>query len=575
MSAESKKAHNFIQSLIEDAVAKGEHTGKVVTRFPPEPNGYLHVGHAKSICLNFGIAETFEGECNLRFDDTNPEKESLEYINAIKRDVEWLGFEWADEVRYASDYFDQLYAFAEELIEKGKAYVCALTADEMAEYRGSLKEPGKNSPYRDRPAEESLQLFRDMRDGKFQNGELVLRAKIDMASPNINMRDPILYRIRYADHHQTGDKWCIYPMYDFTHPISDALEGITHSLCTLEFEDHRPLYDWVLDNITIPCHPRQIEFARLNLNYTVTSKRKLKRLVDDNVVDGWDDPRMPTISGMRRRGFTPESIRTFCDMIGVNKAGGTVDVGMLEHAIREDLNARAPRAMCVMRPIKVTLTNYPEGHVMRPIKVTLTNYPEGQTETLTLPVHPQNPDMGEREVTWSQVLYIDREDFAQEPPRKWKRLAPDQAVRLRGGYVMTCKEVIRDDSGEIVELKCEYDPKTLGVNPEGYKPNGVIHWVSAADSVEVRINQYDRLFNHEAPDSDKEGDMMDHINPDSLVVLEGARVEKSLATPRTDLPYQFEREGYFFCDQELTESAGKPVFNRTVTLRDSWGKGGK
>jgi glutaminyl-tRNA synthetase len=559
MSAESKKAHNFIQSLIEDAIAKGEHTGKVVTRFPPEPNGYLHVGHAKSICLNFGIAETFNGECNLRFDDTNPEKESQEYIDAIKQDVEWLGYKWAGEVRYASDYFDQLYAFAEELIQKGKAYVCALNAEQMAEYRGSLKEPGKDSPYRDRPVEESLQLFRDMRDGKFQNGELVLRAKIDMASPNINLRDPILYRIRYADHHQTGNKWCIYPMYDFTHPISDALEGITHSLCTLEFEDHRPLYDWVLDNITIPCHPRQIEFARLNLNYTITSKRKLKRLVDENVVDGWNDPRMPTISGMRRRGYTPESIRNFCDMIGVNKAGGTVDVGMLEYAIREDLNDRAPRAMCVMRPLKVTLTNYPAD----------------QVETLTLPVHPQKPEMGEREVTWSQTLYIDREDFELEPPRKWKRLAPEQAVRLRGGYVMTCKEVVRDASGEVVELKCEYDPATLGVNPEGYKPNGVIHWVSASDSVESDINLYDRLFNHESPDSDKEGDFLDHLNPESLVVLKGARVEKSLAEPRTDLPYQFEREGYFFCDQELTAKAGKPVFNRTVTLRDSWGKGGK
>ncbi|ODM32089.1 glutamine--tRNA ligase [Marinobacter adhaerens] len=559
MSAESKKAHNFIQSLIEDAIASGEHTGKVVTRFPPEPNGYLHIGHAKSICLNFGIAETFSGDCNLRFDDTNPEKENQEYIDAIKQDVEWLGYEWAGDVRYASDYFDALYEFAEELITRDKAYVCALTADEMAEYRGSLKEPGRNSPYRDRPVEESLQMFRDMRDGKYQNGELVLRAKIDMASPNINMRDPILYRIRYAEHHQTGNKWCIYPMYDFTHPISDAMEGITHSLCTLEFEDHRPLYDWVLDNISGPCHPRQIEFARLNLNYTITSKRKLKRLVDEGVVDGWNDPRMPTISGMRRRGYTPESIRTFCDMIGVNKAGGTVDVGMLEHAIREDLNSRAPRAMCVMRPLKVTLTNYPAD----------------KSETLILPVHPQDPDMGEREVPWTQTLFIDREDFEMEPPRKWKRLAPDQAVRLRGGYVMTCREVVRDDNGEIVELKCEYDPNTLGVNPEGYKPNGVIHWVSATDSVEADINLYDRLFNHESPDSDKEGDLMDHLNPESLVVLKGARVEKSLAAPRTDLPYQFEREGYFFCDQAHTEAAGRPVFNRTVTLRDSWGKGGK
>ncbi|HEA52769.1 hypothetical protein LCGC14_1006460 [marine sediment metagenome] len=556
MSAESKKAHNFIQSLIEDAVTKGEHTQQVVTRFPPEPNGYLHVGHAKSICLNFGIAETFAGACNLRFDDTNPEKESQEYIDAIKKDVEWLGYTWAGNVRYASDYFDALYSFAEELIEKGKAYVCALSAEDMAEYRGSLKEPGRNSPYRDRSAEESLKLFRDMRDGKYQNGELVLRAKIDMASPNMNLRDPILYRIRYAEHHQTGNKWCIYPMYDFTHPISDAMEGITHSLCTLEFEDHRPLYDWVLDNITAPCQPRQIEFARLNLNYTITSKRKLKRLVDEHMVDGWDDPRMPTISGMRRRGYTPESVRTFCDMVGVNKAGGTVDMGMLEFAIREDLNTRAPRAMCVMRPLKVTITNYPAD----------------KTETLILPVHPQNPAMGQREVPWSQTLYIDREDFVEEVPRKWKRLAPDQAVRLRGGYVITCKEVVRDASGEIVELRCEYDPATLGVNPEGYKPNGVIHWVSESSSVGCDINLYDRLFNHESPDSDKEGDLVDHLNPHSLEVLKGARVERSLATPLTDLPYQFEREGYFFCDQELTAAAGKPVFNRTVTLRDSWAK---
>jgi glutaminyl-tRNA synthetase len=559
MSAESKKAHNFIQSLVEDEIARGEHTGKLVTRFPPEPNGYLHIGHAKSICLNFGIANTFGGECNLRFDDTNPEKENQEYIDAIMDDVRWLGFQWAGDVHFASDYFDALYGYAEELIQNGRAYVCALTADEMVDYRGTLKEPGRNSPYRDRPIAENLRLFRDMRDGKYQNGELVLRAKIDMSSPNINMRDPILYRIRYADHHQTGSKWCIYPMYDFTHPISDAMEGITHSLCTLEFEDHRPLYDWVLDNLSVPCHPRQIEFARLNLNYTVTSKRKLKRLVDEQFVDGWNDPRMPTISGLRRRGYTPESIRMFCDMIGVNKAGGTVDVGMLEYAIREDLNTRAPRAMCVMHPLKVTLTNYPAD----------------KTETLTLPVHPQNPDMGTREVTWSQTLFIDREDFSEEPPRKWKRLAPGQAVRLRGGYVMTCQEVIRDDQGEIAELRCEYDPGTLGVNPEGYKPNGVVHWVSATDSVKADIYLYDRLFSHEAPDSDKDGDFVDHMNPESLVLLSGARVEKGLAEPRMDLPYQFEREGYFYCDPEHTAAAGRPVFNRTVTLRDSWGKGGK
>lgn len=556
MSAESKKAHNFIRSLIDDSIRAGEHTGDVVTRFPPEPNGYLHVGHAKSICLNFGIAETFNGRCNLRFDDTNPEKESQEYIEAIKRDVHWLGYQWAGEIRYASDYFERLYGFAVELIEKGKAYVCSLSAEAMAEYRGTLREPGRNSPDRDRPVAENLQLFADMRAGKYGNGALVLRAKIDMASPNINLRDPILYRIRYADHHQTGDTWCIYPMYDFTHPISDALEGITHSLCTLEFEDHRPLYDWVLDNISVPCHPRQIEFARLNLNYTITSKRKLRRLVEEGHCFGWDDPRMPTISGMRRRGYTPESIRAFCDMVGVNKAGGTVDVGMLEHAIREDLNTRAPRAMCVMRPLKVTLTNYPQD----------------QSETLTLPVHPQNPEMGTRDVPWTGTLFIDREDFSEEPPRKWKRLAPDQAVRLRGGYVMTCREVIRDASGEIVELRCEYDPATLGVNPEGYKPNGVIHWVSATDSIEVDINQYDRLFNHESPDSDKATDFVDLLNPESLVRVTGARVERSLAEPRQDLPYQFEREGYFFADPQASSAAGRPVFNRTVTLRDSWAK---
>ena len=557
--SETKAPSNFIRQIIDRDLAEGKNDGQVVTRFPPEPNGYLHIGHAKSICLNFGIAESYNGSCNLRFDDTNPEKEEDEYIQSIKQDVQWLGFTWNGQERFASNYFDQLYQLAVELIHKGLAYVDSLSPEQIAEYRGNFTTPGKPSPYRERSVEENLALFEQMRSGELDEGAAVLRAKIDMQSANLNLRDPILYRIRKKVHHQTGDKWVIYPMYDFTHPLSDALEGITHSLCTLEFEDHRPLYDWVLDNITIPCHPRQIEFARLNLNYTITSKRKLKRLVDENVVDGWNDPRMPTISGMRRRGYTPESIRSFCDMIGVNKAGGTVDVGMLEHAIREDLNNRAPRAMCVMRPLKVTLTNYPAD----------------QTETLTLPVHPQNPDMGEREVTWSQTLFIDREDFEVEPPRKWKRLAPEQAVRLRGGYVMTCKEVVRDDSGEIVELKCEYDPNTLGVNPEGYKPNGVIHWVSASDSVEADINLYDRLFNHESPDSDKEGDFLDHLNPESLVVLKGARVEKSLAQPRTDLPYQFEREGYFFCDQELTESAGKPVFNRTVTLRDSWGKGGK
>ena len=555
MSSESKKANNFIKNLIAEDVKNGKHGGRVMTRFPPEPNGYLHIGHAKSICLNFGVAEAFDGQCNLRFDDTNPEAEEQEYIDSIKRDVTWLGYSWPGETRYASDYFDQIYGFAVELIKNGKAYVCALNAEQMAEYRGSLTEPGKDSPYRDRPIEESLDLFERMRAGEFGNGELVLRARIDMASPNMNLRDPILYRIRYAHHHQTGDKWCIYPMYDFTHPISDALEGVTHSLCTLEFEDHRPLYDWVLDNISVPCHPQQIEFARLNLNYTITSKRKLKRLVDDRHVSGWDDPRMPTISGMRRRGYTPGSIRNFCDAVGVSRAGGTVDVGMLEHAIREDLNERSPRAMCVLNPLKVVLRNYPED----------------REETLSLPVHPQKPDLGQREVPWTRELYIDRDDFAMEPPRKWKRLAPDQAVRLRGGYVITCREVEKDANGEVIALHCDFDPDTLGVNPQGYKPNGVIHWVSASRSVEAEVRLYDRLFNHENPDGDKAREFVEFLNPESLVVLQGCRVEMSLESGQAELPYQFEREGYFYPDPKDSQP-GRPVFNRTVTLRDSWAK---
>jgi glutaminyl-tRNA synthetase len=555
MAEEIERKSNFIRDIIDKDLASGKHT-KIVTRFPPEPNGYLHIGHAKSICLNFGLAIDYQGQCHLRFDDTNPVKEDIEYVESIKNDVKWLGFDWGENLFFASNYFERMYLLAEKLIQKGLAYVDFQPHEAIREQRGTLTEPGVEGPYRNTSPEENLELFRQMRQGKYKDGECILRAKIDMTSPNMVMRDPALYRVKHAHHHNTGDEWCIYPMYDFTHPISDAMEGVTHSLCTLEFEDHRPLYDWVLENITAPCQPRQIEFARLNLNYTITSKRKLKRLVDEGLVDGWNDPRMPTISGMRRRGYTPESLRTFCDMIGVNKAGGTVDMGMLEFAIREDLNIRAPRAMCVMRPLKVTLTNYPAD----------------KTETLVLPMHPQNPDMGQREVTWSQTLYIDREDFVEEAPRKWKRLAPEKAVRLRGGYVMTCKEVVRDANGEIVELRCEYDPATLGVNPEGYKPNGVIHWVSASHSVDCDINLYDRLFNHESPDSDKEGDFVDHINPQSLVVLNGARVEQNLSAPLTDLPYQFEREGYFFCDQELTAKAGKPVFNRTVTLRDSWGK---
>ena len=555
MSSEPKKANNFIQNLIADAVAKGEQKGPVVTRFPPEPNGYLHIGHAKSICLNFGMAETFGGQCNLRFDDTNPEAENQEYIDSIIRDVEWLGYRWEGDIRFASDYFDAIYDFALELIRNGKAYVCALNAEQMAEYRGSLTEPGRESPDRNRPVEENLALFERMRAGDFVNGELVLRAKIDMSSPNMNLRDPILYRIRYAHHHQTGDKWCIYPMYDFTHPISDALEGVTHSLCTLEFEDHRPLYDWILDNISVDCHPQQIEFARLNLNYTITSKRKLRRLVDENHVSGWDDPRMPTLSGLRRRGYTPESIRSFCDAIGVSKAGGIVDMGMLEHAIREDLNERSPRAMCVLNPLKVILRNYPQD----------------REEQLTLPLHPQKPEMGERQVSWTRELLIDRDDFALDPPRKWKRLAPGQSVRLRGGYVITCHEVERDPSGEILALHCDYDPATLGVNPQGYKANGVIHWVSAEHSVPAEVRLYDRLFSEANPEADRERDFVECLNPESLVVLPDCRVEQGLREGRADLPYQFEREGYFYPDP-VDSGPDRLVFNRTVTLRDSWAK---
>jgi glutaminyl-tRNA synthetase len=555
MSAEAKKSSNFIKQVIDEDLATGKHS-EVVTRFPPEPNGYLHIGHAKSICLNFGIAEAYNGKCNLRFDDTNPEKENQEYIDAIRSDVEWLGYKWPGEVRYASDYFDRIYDFAVELIQKDLAYVCSLRADQAALYRGTLTEPGRPSPFRQRSIEENLDMFRKMRAGEYEEGAHVLRAKIDMASPNINLRDPILYRIRFRTHHQTGDKWCIYPMYDFTHPISDALEGVTHSLCTLEFEDHRPLYDWVVQNISVPAQPRQIEFARLNLNYTITSKRKLLRLVEEGFVDGWSDPRMPTLTGMRRRGFTSASIRRFCEMVGVNKVGGTVDLGMLESAIRDDLNERSPRAMCVMRPLKLVLTNYPEG----------------ESETLTLPVHPQKPELGTRDVTWTRELFIDREDFAEEPPRKWKRLSPGQAVRLRGGYVITCKDVVLDAAGNVSELHCEYDSATLGVNPEGYKPKGVVHWVSAEASVLAEVRLYDRLFNHENPAGDKEGDFIDSLNPESLVTLTGCRVESALAAPQSELPYQFEREGYFVHDDRASAEKGHLVFNRTVTLRDSWAK---
>lgn len=550
--SETLKTGNFITQIIDKDNESGKHEGRVMTRFPPEPNGYLHIGHAKSICLNFGLAQRYQGQCNLRFDDTNPEKESVEYIESIKRDISWLGFDWYEEPKFASDYFEQLFGFAVQLIQLGKAYVCELTPDEMREYRGTLKEPGKNSPYRDRTIEENLQLFTAMKEGKYKDGEVVLRAKIDMASPNINLRDPIIYRVRHVHHHQTGDKWCVYPMYDFTHCLSDALENITHSVCTLEFQDHRPLYDWVLETLGT-FHPQQIEFARLNLNYTVTSKRKLKQLVDDQHVEGWDDPRMSTISGMRRRGYTPASIRNFCERIGVTKSDSVVDVSMLEHAIREDLDANANRAMAVLKPIKVTLTNYPDD----------------KEEILSVANHPKNEAAGKRNVPFAKTLYIDEADFAEVPPKKWKRLSLNGAVRLRGSYVITCDEAIKDDAGNVVELLCHYDEATLGKNPEGYKPSGVIHWVSAKHAVNAEVRLYDRLFNEEAPDANHEGKtFLDFINPDSLTVLSNAKLEPSLAETEKGKSFQFEREGYFCRDLEREEL----VFNRTVTLRDSWAK---
>jgi glutaminyl-tRNA synthetase len=543
---------NFIRQIIDRDLAEGKHE-RVVTRFPPEPNGYLHIGHAKSICLNFGIAEDYNGDCHLRFDDTNPEKEEDEYIQAIKRDVSWLGYEWAGEVRYASDYFDQLYDFAVELIEKGLAYVDDRPAAVIAETRGDFKRPGENSPHRERPVEESLDLFKKMRDGGFGDGEAVLRAKIDMASPNMNMRDPVLYRVRHATHHQTGDKWCIYPMYDFTHPLSDALEGVTHSLCTLEFEDHRPLYDWAVENVSVPARPHQHEFARLNLNYTVTSKRRLKRLVDEGHVQSWDDPRMPTISGFRRRGYTPNSIRAFCDMVGVARSDSVVDMSMLESAVRDDLNNNAPRAMCVLRPLKLIIDNWPEG----------------DEEMLQAPLHPQNEHMGTRQVPMTREVYIDREDFREEANKKFKRLVLGKEVRLRYGYVIRADEVIHDAQGGIEAVRCTYDPDTLGRNPEDRKVKGVIHWVSADRSQACTVRQYDRLFT--VPNPAREGDsFLDNINPESLVVLEDCRVEESLQGAMPETRYQFEREGYFCVDQDSTPE--RPVFNMTVGLRESWPK---
>jgi len=552
-SNEAPQVTNFIHQIVEKDLEQGTHGGKVVTRFPPEPNGFLHIGHAKSICLNFGTAQKYQGVCNLRFDDTNPEKESQEYIDAIVRDVEWLGFEWAGDIRYTSDYFDQLYAWAVHLIKEGKAFVCQLNAEQMREYRGNLTEAGKNSPYRDRSVDENLELFEKMRAGEFAEGEAALRAKIDMGAPNMNLRDPVIYRVRKAHHHQTGDKWCIYPSYDFAHGQSDAIEEITHSICTLEFEDHRPLYDWFINNLPVPAKPRQYEFARLNLNYTITSKRKLKQLVDEQHVAGWDDPRMPTVSGLRRRGYTPRSIRNFCDMIGVTRSNSTVDMSMLEAAIREDLEA-APRAMCVIDPIKLTITNYAEG----------------EQEWFEVPVHPKDETMGHRLVPLTRNLLIEREDFALEAPKKWKRLAPGFAVRLRGSYCITCEEVITDEAGEVIELRCSYDPATKGENPTDYKPKGVIHWVSADNSIPCEVRLYDRLFTEANPEADKERSFLEFINPDSLQIFANARVETGMSNAAVESSYQFERQGYFCVDPESTSE--RMVFNRTVGLRDSWAK---
>jgi glutaminyl-tRNA synthetase len=543
---------NFIRNIIDDDLKTGKHQ-TIHTRFPPEPNGHLHIGHAKSICLNFGLAEDYpNAQCNLRFDDTNPLKEDADYVDAIEEDVSWLGFKWAGDIHYSSDYFEQLYDYAVELIKNDKAYVCELNAEQTREYRGTLTTPGKDSPYRNRPIEESLDLFARMRAGEFPEGAMMLRAKIDMASPNMKMRDPVIYRIRFAHHHQTGDKWCIYPMYDFTHCISDAIEGITHSLCTLEFEDHRPLYDWVLANISIACKPRQIEFSRLNLQYTLTSKRKLNALVEEKIVSGWNDPRMPTISGMRRRGYPAAAIREFCKRIGVTKQENTVELASLEACVREDLEANAPRAMAVIDPVKVIITNYEEN----------------KTEQLTAPAHPKDESMGTRTLPFSRELYIDRADFREQANKKYKRLVLGKEVRLRNAYVIKAEEVIKDEAGNITEIHCSYDPETLGKNPsDGRKVKGVIHWVDAKNNNPAEFRIYDRLFLVENPGAAE--DIHQVLNPESLVIKQGF-VELGLAQAEAEKAYQFEREGYF-CADSGDSTAEHLVFNRTVALRDSWG----
>ncbi|OEF50908.1 glutamine--tRNA ligase [Enterovibrio norvegicus] len=552
MSESEARPSNFIRQIIDKDLANGAHA-TVHTRFPPEPNGYLHIGHAKSICLNFGIAKDYQGQCNLRFDDTNPEKEDIEYVESIKNDVNWLGFQWDGEVCYSSDYFDRLHGYAVELIEKGLAYVEELSPDEIREYRGTLTAPGKHSPYRDRSVEENIALFEKMKNGGFEEGKACLRAKIDMASPFMVMRDPVIYRVRFAHHHQTGDKWCIYPMYDFTHCISDALEGITHSLCTLEFQDNRRLYDWVLDNITIECQPRQYEFSRLNLEYTVMSKRKLSQLVSENLVNGWDDPRMPTISGLRRRGYTPASIREFCKRIGVTKQENTIEMGSLESCVRDDLNENAPRAMAVLDPVKLVIENYAEGEI----------------ETLIAPNHPNKPEMGEREVPFSREIWIEREDFREEANKKYKRLVLGKEVRLRNAYMVKAERCEKDEDGNITTIFCTYDPETLGKDPaDGRKPKGVIHWVSADAGVEAEIRLYDRLFTIANPGG--ADDFAATINPESLSVTHGY-VEPSLKAGTAEQAFQFERMGYFCVDRKES-TADALVFNRTVGLRDTWAK---
>jgi len=556
MNTTDSHPSDFIRNIIAKDLKANKNGGRVVTRFPPEPNGYLHIGHAKSICLNFGIAAENNGVCHLRFDDTDPTKEDIEYIESIKADVKWLGFDWGDHLYYASDYFDQLYEYAVQLIKKGKAYVCSLTPEQIKEYRGTLSEPGRDSPYRSRSIEENLDLFERMQAGEFEEGSHILRAKIDMASPNLNMRDPAIYRIKRVPHHRTGNKWCIYPMYDFTHCLSDSIEGITHSLCTLEFEDHRPLYDWVLDQLEVECHPQQIEFARLNLSHTIMSKRKLLKLVELGVVTGWDDPRMPTISGLRRRGCTPEAIRDFCERIGVAKRASIVDVALLEHCVRKDLNRRAPRVMAVLHPLKVLIENYPKD----------------QVEELDAINNPEDSGMGTRKVPFSRVIYIEEEDFREDPPKKYFRLAPGREVRLRYAYYIKCIRAIKNEqTGKVVELHCTYDPETRGGDaPDGRKVKATLHWVSAAHSIQAEVRLYDHLFLKADPEEDGTK-FMDNLNPNSLEILKSCRVEPSLKGALPGSHYQFERVGYF-CVDSKDSSEDALVFNRTVTLRDTWAR---